>query len=502
MPSATATPTATQTKRVITIRPQSGFQEKTLACSADILINGGGAGPGKTFALLMEAMRHHQNPKFTATIFRRTVPEITKQGGLWDESYSLYPYLRAKPNQNSLRWEFPSGASVQFGSLQHEKDKFNYDGSQICLIGFDQLEHFTEGQFWYLWARNRSTCGVAPYIRATCNPVPDDDPIGGWLHRLIQWWINPDTGSIIKERDGVIRWFVRDNEKLEWGESKDELLARFPHVKPQHILSFTFIEGKLEENVILAEKDPTYEAKLMALPKVERERLLHRNWNARPTAGNIFNRAWFKIVAAVPVGLRYVRYTDKAGTAEADNPSAAFTASVKIGRDDTTGIFYVAHAVRGQWSAHQREQVIKNTAIFDGPECSQWVEQEPGSGGKESAQNTVLNLAGFDVHVDRVTGDKLSRANPFSAQVEAGNVCVLLDAWTEAYIDELHNFDPDAGGYKDQVDASSGAFNKLALTGGPILFRSGVSMIGPPNSANILEQAVIRDGYYWPGNGR
>lgn len=461
-PAATATPTAPATaapKRVVWIKPQPGFQTRTLSCSADILINGGGAGPGKTFALLLEATRHHKNKNFTATIFRRTVPEITKQGGLWDEAYGMYPHLGAVPNQQSMRWEFPSGASVQFGSMQHEKDKYNYDGSQICLIGFDQLEHFTEGLFWYMWARNRSTCGVRPYIRATCNPVPADDPIGGWLHKLISWWINPETGKIIPERDGVIRWFLRENEVIEWGDSKAELLAKFPHAKPDHVLSFTFIEGKLEENVILSEKDPSYEAKLRALPKVERERLLHRNWNARPTAGNVFNRAWFKLIGALPTTLTYVRYWDKAGTQD----GGAYTAGVKIGRDESTGLFYVAHAVRGQWSALQREQVIKNQAQLDGADCTQWIEQEPGSGGKESAQNTVLNLAGFSVHLDRVTGDKLLRAGPFAAQVEAGNVYVLLDEWTEAYIDELHNFDPNAGGYKDQVDASSGAFNKLAL---------------------------------------
>lgn len=451
--------TAAAPKRVVTIGPQPGFQYKTLACPADILVNGGGAGPGKTFALLLESLRHHRNPQFTATIFRRTVPEITKQGGLWDESYKLFPHLKADANQQSMKWEFPSGASVQFGAMQFEKDKYNYDGSQICLIGFDQLEHFTEGQFWYLWARNRSTCGVRPYIRATCNPVPADDPTGGWLHKLIQWWINPETGKIIPERDGQLRWFIRENEQLEWADSKDELIARFPHAKAEEILSFTFIEGQLSENTILMELDPSYVAKLRALPKVDRERLLHHNWNARPTSGNVFNRAWFKLCAALPANLRYIRYTDKAGTQD----GGAYTAGVKIGRDDATGLFYVAHVVRGQWSAMQRENVIKNQAALDGPDCEQWIEQEPGSGGKESAQNTVLNLAGFSVHVDRVTGDKASRAAPFSAQVEAGNVYVLLEDWTDAYIDELHNFDPNAGGYKDQVDASSGAFNKLAL---------------------------------------
>jgi predicted phage terminase large subunit-like protein len=467
MATAPATVQDTDAPAVRHIGPQPGFQYKTLACEADILINGGGAGPGKTFALLLESIRHCQNDKFTASIFRRTIPEITKQGGLWDESYELFPHLRAKPNQQTMRWDFPSGASVQFSSMEHEKDKFKYDGSQICLIGFDQLEHFTEGQFWYLWARNRSTCGVAPYIRATCNPIPADDPVGGWLHKLISWWIDPNTGQIIHARDGVIRFFIRDQEQIIWGDSKDDLLARFPHVKREHILSFTFIEGRLEENVILAEKDPGYEAKLHALPKVERERLLHRNWNARPTAGNIFNRAWFKIVSAVPAGLHEIRYWDKAGTQD----GGAYTAGVKIGRNEQTGRFTVTHVVRGQWSAHQREQVIKNQAILDGPNVEQWIEQEPGSGGKESAQNTVLNLAGFVVHVDRVTGDKATRAYPLAAQVEAGNVDVLLEAWTDAYIDELHNFDPEAGGYKDQVDASSGAFNKLALR--PIFSISG-----------------------------
>jgi len=208
--------------------------------------------------------------------------------------------LKADANQQSMKWEFPSGASVQFGAMQFEKDKYNYDGSQICLIGFDQLEHFTEGQFWYLWARNRSTCGVRPYIRATCNPVPADDPTGGWLHKLIQWWIDPETGKIIPERDGQLRWFIRENEQLEWADSKAELIARFPHAKAEEILSFTFIEGQLSENAILMELDPSYVAKLRALPKVDRERLLHHNWNARPTSGNVFNRAWFEIVQALP----------------------------------------------------------------------------------------------------------------------------------------------------------------------------------------------------------
>jgi len=112
--------------------------------------------------------------------------------------------------------------------------------------------------------------------------------------------------------------------------------------------------------------------------------------------------------------------------------------------------------------------VIKQTAQLDaqkpGSPVVVWVEQEPGSGGKESAENTIQLLAGYPVHKEKVTGSKEVRADPFAAQCEAGNVRLVKGSWNAAYLDELTSF-PN-GKYKDQVDASSGAFNKLALTKG------------------------------------
>ena len=88
-------------------------------------------------------------------------------------------------------------------------------------------------------------------------------------------------------------------------------------------------------------------------------------------------------------------------------------------------------------------------------------EQEPGSSGVESAQNTTRSLAGYDVRFERVTGDKLTRAMPLAAQAEAGNVDMLAGPWNAAFLDELCMF-PN-GRNDDQVDGSSGAFAKLAL---------------------------------------
>ncbi len=103
-----------------------------------------------------------------------------------------------------------------------------------------------------------------------------------------------------------------------------------------------------------------------------------------------------------------------------------------------------------------------------------WQEQEPGSGGKESAENTTRNLAGFVIRTERVTGDKVTRADPFSAQCEAGNVSIIEADWNIAYLDEMTSF-PN-GKNDDQVDGSSGAFNKLAFGFQPKPRQPSVSM--------------------------
>ncbi len=152
--------------------------------------------------------------------------------------------------------------------------------------------------------------------------------------------------------------------------------------------------------------------------------------------------------------LKTVRYWDKAGT----EGGGAYTVGVKMCRLQD-GRFILLDVIRGQWSSAKREKVIRETAIADGQACIVYIEQEPGSGGKESAEGTVLNLAGFSVHKDRPTGDKVYRADPYSVQVNGGNVNMLTGIWNEKYVDELKNF-PNSQ-YKDQTDASSGAFHQL-----------------------------------------
>ena len=173
--------------------------------------------------------------------------------------------------------------------------------------------------------------------------------------------------------------------------------------------------------------------------------------------GDTFKREWFNVVSSVPSGAKRVRYIDKAGTED----GGAYTALVLIA--EYQGSFYVEDVVRGQWSANAREKIIKDTIIRDtqlyGSKLLTWIEQEPGSGGKESAEYTIKNNAGYRIKADRPSGDKDTRLMPFADQAEAGNVFLLVASWNSAWLEEMTAI-PNST-YRDQSDATSGAFNKL-----------------------------------------
>lgn len=173
-----------------------------------------------------------------------------------------------------------------------------------------------------------------------------------------------------------------------------------------------------------------------------------------PAGGGLFKREYFAIVESAPVQAARVRYYDKAGTVGGGD----YSVGVRLAQAPD-GLFYVEDVVRGQWSALERERIIRQTAELDGRGVSIWLEQEPGSGGKESAEASIRNLAGFDVHAAPVTGDKTVRAAPFAAQCEAGNVRLVRGRWCSSFIDELSVFPSTA--HDDQVDAVTGAFHKL-----------------------------------------
>lgn len=187
-----------------------------------------------------------------------------------------------------------------------------------------------------------------------------------------------------------------------------------------------------------------------------------------PAGGGLFKSSWFSLQDAAPAGrLSRVRYWDLASTMDAGDA----TCGLKMARTPE-GMFVVEDVVHGRWSPHERDQVILRTAQLDGRDVGIRIEQEPGSAGVSLIASMVRLLVGFAVHPDRVTGDKVTRASPFAAQCEAGNVRVVNDPrWTKPYIDEMASF--PFGKFDDRVDASSGAFNALANVQPPARITSG-----------------------------
>ena len=219
----------------------------------DEVLYGGAAGGGKSDALVIEATRQVEIPYYKGLILRKTYPQLTE---LIEKSLRYYPaaFPKAKYNEQKHTWTFPSGAKIVFGSLQHEKDKFNYQGKAYDYIAFDELTHFTFDEYIYLKSRNRPNGpGTRVYMRNTANP-------GGVGH------------SWVKER------FITgcNPMKTTW----EEVVIVHPdgHSETQW-MSRTFVPSTVFDNKILLQNDPKYLARLASLPEKERQALLYGDWD-------------------------------------------------------------------------------------------------------------------------------------------------------------------------------------------------------------------------------
>jgi hypothetical protein len=366
------------------IRPQQGKQEKFLESTADIVLYGGSAGGGKTYGLLLEAIRNIAVKGFGAVIFRTSLTQIAREGALWDTADSIYPLVGGRGVRGNLVFHWDTyGTKIAFAYLSRDADVHDWQGTQIPLICFDELTHFSKNQFFYMLSRNRSVCGVKPYIRATTNPDPDS-----WVRKFIDWWID-DDGYAIEKRSGIIKWFVNQSDEIFWFDRKIDVVKKFPKIPPK---SFTFIMSNVYDNKILMKQDPNYISNLQALRRVDRERLLNGNWDVRAGAGDYFKRSDFEVVDVLPKMKHIVRCWDFACTAPSEtNEDPDWLVGMKAGVDES-GVYYVMDIVRDRVNPTGVDKIFKNTGSQDGKDVYIRIPQDPGSSGKVVAGTALIWL--------------------------------------------------------------------------------------------------------------
>jgi len=225
----------------MTWKPFPGAQEEFLRRREFEVLFGGAAGPGKTDCLVAGMARDVAHPKYRGLILRRTFPQLQE---IMDRCHNLYPLMGGNWKATEKRWTFPSGATIDLGHMQHENDKYNYQGKEYVRIGFDELTHFTETQYTYLFSRARTTePDLYPQVISSTNP-------GGLGH----YWV--------KER------FI------------SPATAGTTFYDGQTGLSRIFVPATIEDNPALYDNDPAYLARLEALPEIEKMRLRHGIWDA------------------------------------------------------------------------------------------------------------------------------------------------------------------------------------------------------------------------------
>jgi len=300
--------------------------------------------------------------------------------------------------------------------------------------------------------------GMGGHVVIIDDPVKNREQANSQVYRDKVWdWYTDDLYTRLEPGAVIILIMTR------WHE--DDLAGRI--LASEDAASWTVVSlpalaeenDPLERNIGAALCPQRYDVEALARIKTVLGNSFYALYQQRPQApeGDFFKRQWFEVLPAAPAEFdALVRYWDKASSLGGD-----FTAGVLMGRRG--GLYYVLDVVRGQWVGADREKVIRQTAETDRVTWGHvriGVEQEGGSGGKDSAAATVRNLAGFSVYTEHPTGDKATRAEPYQAQCMAGNVKLIAGAWVPAYLTELTSF--PTGTNDDQVDGSSGSFNKLA----------------------------------------
>lgn len=412
------------------------------------VLYGGAAGGGKSEALLAAAAQFVDVPGYSALILRRSYRDLALPGALMDRSKKWWKDTDAHWDGTNYKWTFPSGATIQFGYMEHDGDELRYQSSEYQFIGFDELTQFPITQYTYMFSRLRRLRGVDIPIRmrAATNP------------------------------GGVGHVWVKDRWELQG------YIGEKPKVSTQNP-NRVFVPAKLEDNPYLDQE--TYEQSFEELSEVTKAQLRHGDWEVQNFGGRL-DPAKFTIISPNEVpDRRYwtgkVRHWDLAAQEpSSENPDPDWTAGCKLIRATKLPdrihdrliqeikrnnqieypkppYWYVLDVVRDRKMGDGVEDLVRATAHRDGQSWPISMEQERGSSGKLLIQSYQRHiLPEFNVYRFWAKGSKEERAAVVAGRAGEGRYFIVDGHYVTAFLDELGLFGID-GVHDDQVDALSGA---------------------------------------------
>lgn len=478
------------TEDAVTIGPASPFQEKYLNSDAQILLVGGAAGSSKSYVGLMRHLRFVHDKNYRAYCIRKNSSAIMASGGLFWEAVGLYsqfdPELKVKLKDQKVI--FSSGAEISFSHYENDTAAKKYQGIQISNIFYDEVTHAdNEEQLWWLWSRLRSNAKNIHSMWWSCNPDNSS-----WVLKYALPFLYPEghkyAGRPDPDKNGLVRYLLRINGELCWGDSREELIERYgdanldydneDQVKP---ISFQGLFGTIDDNPPLRKSNKLYKSNLEALPTLDKERLLYGNWFARPENSSYYSRTTVPVLTNPPHQNEFskiVRVYDFAGTLPHDgNRSPDYFASLKMGKL-RNGNYVILDVYRTRITFGDWEKQILDSAQRDGPEVEIILGEDPNPAAKASTILIARSIIehGYVVKTKRASQGKLDSFRPFAASAELGVVSIVKgccnDLWNKIVCDndffhkELEAFDGQRRsgemGHDDMADCASLAYMTLA----------------------------------------
>jgi len=437
--------TQEELKEITLVRPLSRKQQLYLNDSTnDIVVWGGSAGSGKSQVSLIDLLvAGYDDPYFRAMIIRKTKEQMKNAGSIYDTACELFSRFGVSPRGNTLDFKFKSGAFLKLGALEREKDKHNYQGTQVTRFLIDEAQQVPEAGVLYLNSRLRSQSKAKHQLKLTCNP-DKNSYLCDWL---VKGGYLDEEGFPKEEMDGVTTYMAEIGGEVQFFKSIKQMEKEYgkAFVKELEPQKFVFYSATVMDNPWIRKHLPSYIAKLKNLPKLEKARLYSGCWFASEGKGAYFKREWVTMVDAsdVPKSLRRARAWDKAGTKpNPKNVDPDATVGIK-GCYDEEGNLWVEDLVTLKDRPAIVQQTIEATAKKDGAGCLIGIPVDVGSAGKESSANSKARLMrlGFNVAICSVSKGKALRFEPVSILAQERKIFVVKAPWNKSFFDELEALD-------------------------------------------------------------